>query len=85
MTTYLIDSSVIIHHLKNVPTARKRLDQLSPSGIATSIICYMEVFQGVDRSDRPQEALRTFHAFFRGVPALPITKSINRSPNVALA
>jgi predicted nucleic acid-binding protein len=73
---YLIDSDILIDHFANVQETTHLLEQLAPDGIATSIITYMETYQGVLRSARPETATITFHAFFQTVPILPFSLTV---------
>jgi tRNA(fMet)-specific endonuclease VapC len=76
---YLIDSHVVIDHLAAVPEAPEASDLLSrlaADGIAISIITYMEAFQGVTRSPRPEEALAKFRAFAKSIPVLPLSLAV---------
>lgn len=50
---YLIDSDVLIDFLDEVPAAITLLDQFVADGLAISIITYMEVYQGTERSSNP--------------------------------
>ena len=60
---YLLDSNVVIDHLGEVPEASQFLDQFAQDGIVISIVTYMEAFQGVVRSEHPEEAAEKFQAF----------------------
>ena len=70
---YLLDSNVVIDHLGEVPEASQFLDQFAQDGIVISIITYMEAFQGVVRSEHPEEAAEKFHAFADKVLILPFS------------
>jgi tRNA(fMet)-specific endonuclease VapC len=69
----LIDTTVVIDHLAEVPKASKHLSLLAKDGIAISIITYMEAYQGVLRSPHPQVAREKFHTFTKSVLILPIS------------
>ncbi len=71
--TYLIDSDWVIDHLEEVPDANRLLDTLAGDGIAISMITYMEVFQGVERSPSRSDALVKLRAFLAAVPVLPVS------------
>ncbi len=73
---HLIDSDWVIDHLEDIPAAVELLDKLTADGIAISIITYMEVFQGIDRSPNPHEARRKFEAFIGGVPVIPLSIAV---------
>ena len=75
---YLIDSDWVIDYLAGVPEALELLDRLADERIAISIVTYMEVYQGVERSDEPKEAERQLASFLESVPLLPISPSVAR-------
>ena len=70
---YLIDSDWLIDFLDDVPAAMTLLDQLASDGIAISVITYMEVYQGTERSPNPAEAQAKLRSLVQGVPVLPIS------------
>ncbi len=67
---YLIDSDVVIDYLTNDPYATALLDTLASEVIMISIFTYMEVYQGLLRSDDPEGAHRQFRAFQDQVPVV---------------
>ena len=73
---YLVDSNVVIDHLAAVPDASQFLDQFAQDGIVMSIVTYMEAFQGVVRSEQPEEASEKFHAFADSVLILPLSFAV---------
>jgi tRNA(fMet)-specific endonuclease VapC len=73
---YLVDSNLVIDHLGNVPDASLLIDQLVAEGIVISIVTYMEAFQGVIRSEHPEEATEKFHAFTDKVLILPFSFAV---------
>src|SRR4051794_20072108 len=74
--TYLIDTDWIIDHLAEDPTAMRLLQALAADGIAISIVTYMEVFQGVERSADQANAQAKLHALLAGVPVLPFSAAV---------
>jgi predicted nucleic acid-binding protein len=60
---YLIDSDWLIDHLAGIPSAIELLDGLAQEGLAISVITYMEVYQGVERSPNPEVARAKLTAF----------------------
>jgi tRNA(fMet)-specific endonuclease VapC len=75
---YLIDSDWVIDYLAGIPEALGLLDRLADERIAISIVTYMEVYQGVERSDEPKEAERQLASFLESVPLLPISPAVAR-------
>jgi len=73
---YLVDSNVVIDHLAAVPEASQLLDKLAADGIVMSIITYMEAFQGVVRSPKPEEANVKFQGFAGSVLILPFSFAV---------
>src|SRR5918997_5647906 len=71
--SFLVDSNLVIDHLGNVPDASQLIDQLVAEGIVISIVTYMEAFQGVIRSEHPEEAAEKFHAFAESILILPFS------------
>lgn len=62
---YLLDSDWVVDHLADLPAAHGLLDQLSPDGIAVSIITYLEAYEGVERSQDWQAAEAKFQVLMR--------------------
>ena len=73
---YLVDTDLVIDHLGQVKEATSLLEQLTPEGIAISIITYMEAYQGVLRSPHPTKARKHFEALLKTVPVLPFSPSV---------
>src|SRR5918992_5639736 len=73
---YLVDSNLVIDHLAAVPEASQFLDQFAQDGIVISIVTYIEAYQGVVRSEHPQEASEKFHAFINTVLILPFSFAV---------
>jgi predicted nucleic acid-binding protein len=73
---YLVDSNVVIDHFADVPEASNLLDKLAADGNVISIITYMEAFQGVVRSPKPEEANAKFQGFTGNVLILPFSIAI---------
>lgn len=75
---YLVDSDWVIDYLADAPDALALLERLADEGIAISIVTYMEVYQGVERSDDPEGAERQLSAFLESVPLLPLSPGVAR-------
>lgn len=75
---HLIDTDWIIDRLNGDEAAIRLLDELAETGIAMSIVTYMEVYQGVLRSDQPEKAERRFEALSEGIPVLPLSPAVAR-------
>ena len=75
---YLVDSDWLIDYLEGTPLARRLLRDLAESGIAISIITYMEAYQGVLRSTNPDDAARRFDALLRAIRLVPISTAVAR-------
>jgi len=75
---YLIDTDWLIDHLENVPEALHLFLGLAEEGIAVSIISYMEAYQGVVRSPKPQEVGEKFAALMATIPVLSLSPEVAR-------
>jgi predicted nucleic acid-binding protein len=75
---YLLDTTVISPYFANQPQAIALLKQLTPDGIAVSILSYLEAYQGVIENADPQRSQRKFNAFFRTAPILPVSPAVAR-------
>lgn len=75
---YLVDSDWVIDYLEGEPEALELLLRLADGGIAISIITYMEVYQGVARSPRRNDAEDVLSQLLERVPVLPISPAIAR-------
>src|SRR5918992_1698773 len=73
---YLVDSNVVIDHLGEVPEATRFLDRFAQDGIVISIVTYMEAFQGIIKSEQPEEAAEKFSAFIDTVLILPFSFAV---------
>ncbi|MBI5287871.1 MAG: type II toxin-antitoxin system VapC family toxin [Chloroflexi bacterium] len=74
----LIDTDWTIDRLNGDGAAISLLNELANDGIAISIVTYMEAYQGVLRSERPDRAEHQFHALLDGIPVLPLSRGVAR-------
>jgi predicted nucleic acid-binding protein len=70
---HLLDSDTLIDYFANAPDIVALIDSLIPTGIAVSIITYMELYQGVLRGTADAAQLQ---AFIETVPPLPISVAV---------
>lgn len=76
---YLLDSDILIDHFAELPAATQLVERLAPTGIAVSIISYMEIYEGILRSpDRPSAEAK-FAAFMEATPILPFSPTTART------
>jgi predicted nucleic acid-binding protein len=75
---YLVDSDWLIDYLEGDPPAVRLLERLADSGLAISIITYMEAYQGVLRSSDPENAAHRFDALLRAIRLVSITTAVAR-------
>ena len=75
---YLVDSDWVIDYLAGDSDALALLDRLADDRIAISVVTYMEVYQGVERSVDPGAAEAKLAAFLASVPVLPISPAVAR-------
>lgn len=73
---YLVDSNWIIEHQNGVPAAVALLRRLGRQGISISIITYMELYQGILRSQRPAEAEARLRTLLETIPILPLSQAV---------
>ena len=69
---YLVDSDWTIDHLNRVPRAVELFATLGEEGTFISIVTYIEVFQGVLRDPRPDDAMRALQDLIAGTPILEL-------------
>ena len=75
--SYLIDTDWVADHLAGRPEATTLLETLLPHGIASSIISYGEVYEGIIWSLRYQQELQSaFLEFLRWCTVLPLDEAI---------
>ncbi|HEV8574100.1 MAG TPA: type II toxin-antitoxin system VapC family toxin [Dehalococcoidia bacterium] len=75
---YLVDTDWLIDYLEGSPPAVRLLERLADSGLAISIVTYMEAYQGVFRSADRENAARRFDALLRGIRLVSITTAVAR-------
>src|SRR5262245_8482529 len=71
-TMILVDTDVLIWHLRGLPAATERLDRLPQ--LVISAVTWMELLQGFRNRAEMQCACRSFEA--RSVRCLPVTEKI---------
>jgi len=76
--TYLVDSNWIILALHGKTDAIELLDTLILDGAAISIICYMEIIQGLEREIDPPAATAQFQRLLDQIPVLPFSMAVAR-------
>ena len=75
---YLVDSDWLIDYLEGTPEALRLLEEIAEPGLAISIITYMEAYQGLLRSEDPEDASRRFDALLRAIPLVSISTAVAR-------
>ena len=75
---FLIDTDWVIDYLAGVQTALALLDSRATDGISISVITYMEVYQGVERSPNARRAGIQFDSFLEAVPVLSLSLAVAR-------
>jgi tRNA(fMet)-specific endonuclease VapC len=74
---YLIDTDIAIYFMKGKFDLQSRFDKVAPEQCYISEITLAELKFGVEKSDRPEQNLKTLRAFLTGVQILPIFHSID--------
>jgi predicted nucleic acid-binding protein len=75
---YLVDTDVVMEHLADDPVAVQLLKDLGPSGVAISMVSYMETIQELLRSSDRVAAEAKFQTFLTKVPIIPFSHEIAR-------
>lgn len=73
---YLLDTDFVIDHLTGQADALDTLTRLLPDGVAVSMITFSEIYEGIYGSRDPRAAAAAFTTFLRGVPVLPVSRSV---------
>ena len=76
MTSYLLDSNVVILHLNGDAATQAIVRKLTGNGIAVSTITVMEVWQGVFRATDPLALAVAYQAFFNAILVIPFDSAI---------
>ena len=74
--TYLVDTDWIIDALHGVPDALGALERNAPSGLATSIITFGEVYDGAFGYPNPEDHLASFRRFLAGYDVVGLSDPI---------
>ncbi len=72
----LIDSDWLIDYLDGDAQAIAAINALIPTGVAISIVTYMEVYQGTLRKADVPQAQQDLATFLRNVPVLPFSQPV---------
>jgi len=75
--SYLIDSDWLIDWLALDPAAEQLVESLFDAGLAVSIISYVEVYEGIERTAN-DEAAGKFEALLEPIPLFNISPSVAR-------
>ena len=72
----MLDTDFVIDHLRGQADALATLTPLLPDGVAVSMITFSEIYEGNYGSRDPRSAAGAFTKFVRGVPVLPVSRSV---------
>jgi predicted nucleic acid-binding protein len=75
---YLFDTDNVIEHLADEPSAVRLLKDLSPSGVAISMVSFRETVQGLLRSSDRATVEAKFQSFLTDVPIAPFSQEVAR-------
>ncbi len=76
---YLLDTDWVIGHFRNVERFSRRLEELTPEGLAISIISLAELYEGVYSSRDPEQSQGVLTRFLnRGLAILSIDEETAR-------
>ncbi len=74
---YLLDTNILIYIARRKPPAvESRLARLRPGDVAMSIVSYLELVYGAQRSQRPKENLERVEQLEQLIPALPLDRMV---------
>ncbi len=73
---YLVDTDWIVDVLHDQPDATQTLLDLTPHGLAISVISYGELYEGAYYARDAQTAFAGLAAFLEGKELLPLTRPI---------
>lgn len=74
--SYLVDTDWMIDHLNKVERVTKKLKELSPSGIALSVISLADLYEGVYSSKDPATSQTVLETFIKDFEVLGIDEEI---------
>ncbi len=75
---YLVDTDVVANALKGRAEEVTLLTNLSPQGLAISLITYGEIYDGIYYGRDPQANELIFQQFLRWVDVLPLNRTLMR-------
>ena len=74
MTTWLLDTNIVVYTLNDVGTVRARVNQAAQAGrVLTSIIVVAELMYGVERSGRPETNRRHVERELSSIEIAPLS------------
>ncbi len=76
--SYLLDSDWLIDFLGGDPAAQHLVAPLLIDGLAISVITFVEIYEGTERSVSPRQEERSFRAFLRATRVLPVNRPVAR-------
>lgn len=76
--THLVDTDIVIDILGDEAFSVGLFSRLSQTGVSMSIITYMEAYEGLSYSTRPEVLLSKLESFLGAVPIVPISQETAR-------
>lgn len=67
---YLLDTDVSLDYLGGNPTVKTVFEAVFIDGVAISVVSYMELYEGVERSMPIGDYMASLHQFLLGVPVI---------------
>lgn len=74
--SYLVDTDWMASYLKGRADAQQLLRTLRPAGLATSLITYGELLDGIYYGRNPTANEQVFRQFLRAIRVLPLNRPI---------
>ena len=75
---YLLDTDWVIDHIRNLERVVQRVKELTPEGLALSVISLAELYEGVLNSTDPVSNEQTLQEFVSDIELVPIDEETYR-------
>jgi tRNA(fMet)-specific endonuclease VapC len=72
---HLLDSDIVILRLNNDQTIRALMTSVAQQGMSISVVTYMEVLDGLQRTANPIAAEARFERIFQDVPVISFDRA----------
>jgi tRNA(fMet)-specific endonuclease VapC len=73
---YLLDTNIVVHHLRGARRVTQQLRSLIDEGLALSVVSVAELYEGVFMASDPELAERTIRDFLSEVSVLGLDEGV---------